>query len=176
MAVADVIKREGQAVFVEVKNKQQLKAFPKALKGDLTGMYKNPYPYVLFADPALKKVYGAFHHNQLKSKDFRGLFRDTKKQIREAIKAGDFLAAEPPVNEKYDVKPEVATASEVVQISDKTVYDWKSAQGTTIRARLISVSEEEFVFQSEEGREIRATAEQLAAETVEKARSLASKE
>jgi len=171
VAVADVIKREGQGVMVEVKNKKQLQQFPKALKSDLHKLYKNPYPYVVFADPALTKSYGSFHHNQLKSKDFRSLFRDTKKQIREAIKAKSFLAAEPPVDEKYEVQD--AVESKPTVITDKTIYDWKSAQGSIIRARLVSIEGDNFVFETEGGKSIEASADQLTSESVEKARGLA---
>lgn len=132
----------------------------------------------MLADPGLKKVYGTYNHATLKAQDYRAIFRDAKNAARDAIKDGSFSkdlaneeAAVADGGEGDAAGPEPAG---IVKVEDGTFQDWTSEKGSKINAKLVAVEGDAlFVFETKSGKTIRATAAQLSAASVKKARELA---
>lgn len=137
-------------------------------------------PIVVLADPGLKKVYGAFNHATLRNQDYRGIFRDTKEEVREAVKAGtfskDLAAAEaPPATETADdFKPESVESEGLLKVDNPQFEKWTSSTGSEILAKLVGVQDEiTFIFETKAGKTVRVTTDKLSAETVRRGRELA---
>lgn len=134
------------------------------------------YPIVIFTDPGLTKVYGTYTHAKLKGQDYGSIFRDLKRSVREAIKDGSFsteLAGDGAVSGDNADVPDSDPIG-IVTIENGEMREWSSAAGTTIVAKLLSVEGEDlFVFEAENGRNIRTTSEKLSPQSVKEARELA---
>lgn len=117
-------------------------------------------PIVIFTDPAMETIYGNFNHPKMKTQKYDSIFKDTKSQIKHAIKSGSFQLG--------------AKAAKFVTIQGAHIENWTSSKGTLIKAKLIGIEDEQvFVFETESGKKIRATAEQLSPECVVKANKMA---
>ena len=109
----------------------------------------------------MKKIYGAYNHAELKKQNYTKIFSKMKTEVSGAVKDGSFA--------KVGDKDKVVT-----KVKEGKVMDWKSAKGTTIKARLVAVEDGKvFVFETEKGKTIRAKEDQLAKESVKKAREMA---
>jgi hypothetical protein len=177
MTAAKAIKSEGSAVIVDTSEFSEL---PDVVKKAIQG--KGSLPMVVFVDPGMQNVYGAFGHSELKGQDYRGVFRDTKRKIRDAKKAGSFVtdlnAAPVEVAAKDAVADDVEIVDivERVQVEEGEITRWTSSKGKVLMARLVAIEGEEsetFVFQTAAGKEIRAEAQHLSDESVERAREMA---
>ena len=61
-----------------------------------------------------------------------------------------------------------------MKVANASVESWKSAQGSEIKAKLVGIEDETtYLFETEDGKTIRATANQLDKESVAKARKAA---
>jgi hypothetical protein len=177
MTAAKAIKSEGSAVIVDTSEFAKLPdVVKKAIKG------KGSLPMVVFADPGMQNVYGTFGHSQLRGQDYRAIFRDTKRAIRNAAKAGTFVTDLDVVPVKVDGKDVVADEVDVVdivervQVEEGEITRWTSSKGKVLMARLKAVEGDEteiFVFETAAGREIRVEAQHLSDESVERAREMA---
>ncbi|YCM43722.1 hypothetical protein V2O64_20665 [Verrucomicrobiaceae bacterium 227] len=117
-------------------------------------------PIVIFVDPGMKNIYGSFNHPAMKAQNYGEIFKDAKDSIRKAQREGSFA-----FTDKEPVLVKVANAS---------VESWKSAQGSEIKAKLVGIEDETtYLFETEDGKTIRATANQLDKESVAKARKAA---
>ena len=117
-------------------------------------------PIVILVDPGMKHIYGTFNHPDMKSQNYGEVFKDAKDNIRKAQREGTFA-----FTDKVPV---------VVKVANGAVESWKSAQGTEIKAKLVGVEDDTtYIFETEAGKTIRASADQLAKESVAQARQAA---
>lgn len=120
-------------------------------------------PIVIFTDPAMETIYGSFNHPKMKTQKYDTIFKDAKSNIKKAIKDGSFKLG--------------ANAPKIVTIEDAQIENWTSSKGTLIKAKLIGVEDSKlFIFETESGKKIRATAKQLTKESVEKAKKMAAQD
>ena len=117
-------------------------------------------PIVILVDPGMKHIYGTFNHPAMKSQKYGEVFKEARDAIRKAQQDGTFaLTAKEPV---------------VVKVANAQIESWKSAQGSEIKAKLVGVEDDEtYLFETADGKTIRATAAQLDQESVAKARKAA---
>lgn len=133
----------------------------------LPDLVKNAYrtggasiPIVILVDPALEKIYGRFDHPAMKSQKYGDIFKEVKSSISKAQNAGTFATG--------------GKAPVIVKVEAGKMEAWKSSAGTEIKAKLISVEDDTiYIFETEAGKTLRATAAQLSKESVAKARSTA---
>lgn len=136
-------------------------------------------PVVILADPGMKKIYGSYNHAALRGQDYRGIFRDVKDEVREAIKAGTFsndlaVAEADTDTAAADYQPEEVESEGLAKVADPQFETWTSSAGSEIVAKLIAVQDDiTFIFESKDGKTIRTTADKLSVETVRRARELA---
>lgn len=72
------------------------------------------------------------------------------------------------------LKNEVADGPQVLKVEGTEIQEWGSAKGSTIKAKLIGIENDEiYLFETGTGTEIRATASQLSKESVARARKIA---
>jgi hypothetical protein len=136
------------------------------------------YPYVIFADPAMGKIYGTYNHTALKGQNYRDIFRDAKKAASADIRNRTFntaLGAKAENGGKGQEADELDPgADKVIQVEDPEMETWTSSVGTTIRAKLISVENRTtFVLLTEAGKMIKVTADKLSPASAKAARELA---
>ncbi len=132
----------------------------------LPALVKNAYrtggasiPIVIFTDPAMTKIYGRYDHPGMETQKYDTIFKDTKTEIRTALKEGGFDLGE--------------FAPKVAKTKDAKVEDWISSKGTTIKAKLVGIEDEKiFLFETAAGKTIRATSAQLSKESIEKAKQM----
>ena len=92
MAVLKELKRVGVVVFVDSNSKSEdYKAAPQEVSSKLQKV-SGSLPIVALTSADMTQDFGSFAHKQLKSQDFRKIFKDAKKKIREAKKAGSLAA------------------------------------------------------------------------------------
>ncbi len=133
----------------------------------LPDLIKNSYrtggasiPIVIITDPAIQKIYGRFDHPAMKSQKYDLLFKDLKADISEAQNQGTFFSGQ--------------NAPKILKVANGTLQNWQSSAGTQIKAKLIGIEDDSiYLFETEAGKTIRATAQQLAPESVTKARQSA---
>lgn len=158
---------------VSVSASKAVLSFSKSIVVDtsetagLPALIKNAYrtggasiPIVIFTDPGLTKIYGRYDHPAMKSQKYGEVFKDAKDNIQKSKKDGSFMTG--------------GKKAEMVKVEGGGIESWKSAKGTEIKAKLIGVEDNTtYVFQTESGKTIRATAAQLDKESVAKARKAA---
>ena len=115
-------------------------------------------PKVFVMDPALTQSFGEFNHEELKGKNWSSIFKGAKGGISSALRKGSFIKA-----------------SKVAKAKDAVVEYWKSSAGTNMKAKLVAIEDDSvFVFETAEGKTIRASEKQLSPESVARAKSLVS--
>ena len=132
----------------------------------LPSLVKNAYrtggasiPIVIFTDPGMTKIYGTYNHPKMKGQNYGQIFADTKDKIRASLREGTFDLG--------------AAAPKLAKTKGAKVEDWISSKGTTIKAKLVGIEDDKiFLFETEAGKAIRATAAQLSKESVEKAKKM----
>ncbi|MGJ8696144.1 MAG: hypothetical protein ACSHYF_07485 [Verrucomicrobiaceae bacterium] len=132
----------------------------------LPALVKNAYrtggasiPIVIFTDPGMTQIYGSYNHPQMKSQNYGEIFADTKDKIRDSIKEGTFALG--------------GAAPKIAKAEGSKVEEWTSSKGTPINAKLLGIEDDKiFLFATEGGKTIRATADQLSKESVEKAKGM----
>lgn len=113
-------------------------------------------PKVFVMNPALTKSYGSFDHAELKGKNWAAIFRKARAAVSAAVADGSF-----------------APAGTVAKVEGAEVEEWKSAAGSTIKAKLVAVEDDSvFVFETANGKTIRTTADKLSEASVKRAREL----
>ena len=133
----------------------------------LPDLIKNAYrtggasiPIVIFTDPGVTKIFGRYDHPAMKSQKYGMIFKATRDEVAKAKKDGNFSKKS---------KPEVLT-----KIEGGKLESWKSSAGSEIKAKLVAIEDKQtYIFLTEAGKTIRATAEQLDATSVTRARKLA---
>ncbi|MDP0490699.1 MAG: hypothetical protein Q7Q71_06590 [Verrucomicrobiota bacterium JB023] len=171
MTAAKEIKSEGVPLMVEIDEIPQL---PAAVHKAVQSF--GSYPYVVFSDPSGSHVYGAFEYKQLKSGDYRSVFRDVKKDIRAAQQDGSIVSVTPetgggakPKGGSAQGEPGGSSDGLLTRrvITGQDFESWTSAKGSAIKGRLIGVQPGGvYVFELTNGREIKASEKQLAPESV----------
>jgi len=117
-------------------------------------------PIVILIDPGLKNIYGIYDHPAMKSQKYSSIFKEGRTQIRKAQQKGSFSLTDREVV--------------LVKVENTQIDSWKSAQGSEIRAKLIGVEDQSlFIFETDAGKVIRAHEDQLAPESVTRARKQA---
>lgn len=117
-------------------------------------------PIVIFTDPGISQTFGRFDHPAMKSQKYDKIFKPARDSISKSKKDGTFSNG--------------GKAPVVVKVEGTKIDTWKSAAGTAIKAKLVGIEDDSiYLFQTSEGKEIRATADQLDKESVTKARKLA---
>ena len=158
---------------VSVSASKAVLGFSKSIVVDISetpglpALIKNAYrtggasiPIVIFSDPGVTKIYGRYDHPAMKNQKYGTIFKPTRDSISKAKKEGTFA--------KKD-KPTV-----VVKFDGGKFESWKSAAGTEIKAKLVGVEDDTtYLFVTEAGKTIRATAAQLDKTSVARARKLA---
>jgi hypothetical protein len=115
-------------------------------------------PIVIFTDPGISQTFGRFDYPAMKSQEFTKIFKTARERIQAAKDDGTFSAKE----------------TTMVEVNGSEIETWKSAAGTEIKAKLVGIEDDSvYLFETEAGKTIRATAKQLDAESVAKARKLA---
>tara|TARA_B110000881_G_C18436233_1_gene443552 strand:+ start:268 stop:771 length:504 start_codon:yes stop_codon:yes gene_type:complete len=133
----------------------------------LPDLIKNAYrtggasiPIVIFTDPSMTQIYGRYDHPAMKSQKYGEVFKEAKDRIQKSKKDGSFSSGGKKVV--------------LVKVEGTAVESWKSAKGTGIKAKLVGVEDDAtYLFETETGKIIRATAAQLDKESVANARKAA---
>ncbi|MDP0491159.1 MAG: hypothetical protein Q7Q71_08950 [Verrucomicrobiota bacterium JB023] len=113
-------------------------------------------PKVILMNPGLTANYGGFSHQEMTGKNWSIIFREARGAISQAKREGSFL-----------------DSASLVKVEDSQIEKWTSAAGSVIEAKLVAVDGEVFVFETSAGKTIRAAADKLSEESVQRARSLA---
>lgn len=117
-------------------------------------------PIVIFADPGMSQTFGRFDHPAMKTQKYGEIFKPARDLISKAQKEGTFANG--------------GKAPVMVKVANGEIETWKSAAGTEIKAKLIGVEDDAiYVFETADGKTIRANAKQLDATSVAKARQRA---
>ncbi len=117
-------------------------------------------PIVILVDPGMKKIYGTFNHPKMKTQKYGEIFKQAREDIRKAKKGGTFDLGE--------------NAPVIVKVEDSVMSEWQSSKGSVIKAKLVGVEDDKiYLFETANGKTIRATAAQLNADSVKKARKAA---
>lgn len=158
---------------VSVSASKAVLSFSKSIVVDtsetagLPALVKNAYrtggasiPIVIFTDPGVTKIYGRYDHPAMKSQKYGQVFKDARDSIQKSKQDGSFVTGGKKV--------------ELVKVEGGKIESWKSAKGTEIKAKLVGIEDgSTFVFETEGGKTIRATAAQLDKESVAKAKKAA---
>ena len=149
------------------------------------------YPYVILADPAMTKVYGAYNHAKLKGQNYRDIFRDAKRDASTDIKEDTFnieLDAKPEekpeekVAEKSESTSSTSTTQaapaepkkDIIKIENPEMKSWTSSRGTKIEAKLMGFEDKTtFVFITSTGKTLRVTGDKLSLTSLNAAKKLA---
>lgn len=117
-------------------------------------------PIVIFTDPGVTQTFGRFDHPAMKKQNYREIFQPARAGILAARKKGTFLKG--------------GQAPVIVKVENAKIEAWKSAAGTEIKAKLTGVQDDSiYLFETEDGQAIQATARQLDPKSVARARELA---
>lgn len=115
-------------------------------------------PFVVFTDAKAEEIYGTFNYVELKKQDYAKIFTDVMSKAKTALKDGSFANG----------------TAEKTEVKGAALSDWESSAGSKIKARLVAViGKDRFVFETEAGKEIQVTSDQLTADSTKKARALA---
>lgn len=133
----------------------------------LPDLVKNAYrtggasiPIVILTDPGMTKIYGRFDHPGMKTQKYGEIFKEARDSISKAQKEGTFIQG--------------VAAPVVVKVEGGKIESWKSSAGTEIKAKLIGIEDDTtYLFETEAGKTLRATATQLDQDSVTRARKLA---
>jgi hypothetical protein len=164
---------KGMVIPVIVNIHSEMGALPAKVKEANPG---GPYPFVIFADPAMDKIYGTYNHTQLKGQDYRSIFRDAKKTASADIRNKTFnIALDAQAGNKDEGgEKKGGDDGKIVKVEDSEIQTWTSSAGTTIKAKLVAVENRTtFVFTTAAGRTIRVTADKLSPASAKAARELA---
>jgi len=116
-------------------------------------------PIIIFADPGIEKIYGRYDHPSMKKQNYGVIFKDAKDKVRKAQADGTFATGPAPV---------------IAKVEGGKIESWKSSAGTEIKAKLVGIEDDTtYLFETEDGKTLRATAAQLDKESVAKARKAA---
>ena len=117
-------------------------------------------PIVILVDPGLETIYGRFDHPAMKTQKYDTIFKEAKDNITKAKTAGTFSDG--------------GKAPVIAKVEGAKMDSWKSSAGTEIKAKLIGVEDDTtYLFETADGKTLRATAAQLDKESVAKARKAA---
>lgn len=163
---------KGKVIPVLVNIHTEMGALPAKVKEANQG---GAYPYVIFANPAMNKIYGSYNHAKLRGQDYRTIFRDARKEASADIRNKTFnVALEAKANDDGEEDNDGGNNQKIVRVEDSDYQDWTSSAGTTINAKLVSVENRStFVFKTKAGRTIRVTADKLSPASAKAARELA---
>lgn len=117
-------------------------------------------PIVILVDPGMKHIYGTFNHPAMKSQNYDEVFNEAKDGIRKAQREGTFaLTDKEPV---------------LIKVEKSAVESWKSSAGSEIKAKLVGIENDSiYIFETENGKTIRASVAQLDRASIIKARKAA---
>lgn len=133
----------------------------------LPELIKNAYrtggasiPIVIFTDPGVTKIFGRYDHPAMKTQKYGTVFKPARDGVAKAKKEGTFADGG---------KPAVIT-----KVEGGKLESWKSSAGTEIKAKLVGIEDDKiYLFVTEAGKSIRATAAQLDKTSVARARKQA---
>lgn len=173
MTVCEDSRSTGTIVIVDC-TKEHLSQLPRPIKKAFTdrGEY---WPKVVITDAAMSRVFGSYSYQQLKPKDFRSLFRDAKRDFKEASNAGELPELVEAEEDKETSKSETSNRNESAESSfePSEFQQWTSAQGNKIDARLVAMDDNNhYVFETRDKKKIKILLVQLSEESQAKAREV----
>ena len=165
------LKSLGVVVFLDVgKNSEEYQLVPAEVNKGFKAAGTGAVPSVYLTSADLTQDFGSFGFNTLKSKDFRKVFKDAKKEIREAKKVGalsSLTAVEETATDTVEDEPGV------VKISDPELLSLTTAKGAAIKVKLLRVVENKtYVFETSKGKKIEAQLEHLSSESQEQVKTI----
>lgn len=169
MTVCEDSRSIGTVVIVD-SSKKDLYQLPDPIQKAFAdqGTY---WPKVVITDAAMTRVFGSYSYQEMKPKEFRSLFRDAKRDFKEASNAGELPALGEEKGTESDSSNEVGSAESSFEPSE--FQQWTSAKGNKIEARLIAVDENNhYVFETQTKKKIKILLVQLSEESQAKAREI----
>lgn len=135
-------------------------------------------PIAVVTDPGVSKVYGAYSHGDLRSRNFRQIFNDARRDFRRDngdgsipkvadVRSGNVTPGASSGDAEDGAMPAPAATSD---FSATGFASWTSAQGSTIEARINGVDGDRILFLLRDGRQIPVAADQLDTASLDRAR------
>ena len=162
----------GKIVIVDV-TKTERQQLPKNVQ-EAFAKGGNSWPVVVMTDPAMSKIYRTYSYQDLKPKDFRGLFRDGKRAHGKDADAGILPAPGAAAPDEEDTD-EVADNDddENSNFEPSDFESWRSSKGSLIEARLVAVNAKgAYVFETRAGKRIPVAPDQLDLASREQAKAV----
>lgn len=127
---------------------------------------------VVILSPDLTQKFGAFKYAQLKPQEFSKIFRDAKKKIREAKKLGGLSSVGKVEIADQEAQDTESSKAGVVTIASPQLESWESKQGSEIKAMLMRVENDLFIFKTSKGKILKVKSSQLSTDSVDRAKAL----
>ena len=124
-----------------VVDRSGMNSLPKAVKDGFASIKSNTIPQVVIADATGNKVYGAYSYESMRTRNFRSLWKDAVKTMKE---------------EGKEIKREAEAAAK--EAAFKT---WTSTSGSKIEARIFSINGEQVTLITREGKAFKLNKSQL---------------
>ena len=113
-------------------------------------------PKVFVMNPGLTESYGAYNHEELKGKNWNGIFKTAKGAVGTAKSAGTFIQA-----------------AKVVKIENSQIEKWQSAAGSALEAKLMAIEDDSnLVFETASGKIIRTSIDKLSKDSQARVKAL----
>lgn len=133
-------------------------------------------PIAVVTDPAMTKVYGSYSHGDLRSRNFRQIFNDARRDFRRdnsdgAIpKVADVRSGAVTPGDSSGGAEAMPADPAAADFSGTPFASWTSAHGSTIEARINGIDGDHILFVLRDGRQISVAADQLDGGSLERAR------
>jgi len=166
------MKSIGKVVFVDItKGVNEEMKLPSEVTAYFDKIKEDTIPSVVIVSPDLTQCFGFYSYSQLKPQNYSKIFKEAKKKIKEAKKAGG-LSSVGKV-EVAEAEAKDATDTDTVTINSPTLETWKSKQGSEIKAMLIRVEHDDlFIFKTSKGKTLKVKPSQLSSDSVERVEKL----
>lgn len=147
---------------------------PKAVKEKFRSL-SGSLPMAVVSDPTGNRIYGAYNHADLRSRNFNTIFREAKRAFRADLAKGDLPAPQAEDAEENGTSAATAeTPAEAPRTFDNLpMEDWTSAQGSRIKARLTRMDQTTVTLVAPDGRTFTVQRDQLSEESRRRLAALA---
>ena len=141
---------------------------------------KNLVPYVVITTPDTTEKFAGYSHKHLSGGDYVKIFREAKKKIREAKKAGRLSSVtsadtgeSKETESKTDTITKTSTEGQTIVIVSPATEQWISSSDTTLQAKLMSVEKGQVcIFKTAKGKSIKVKLDQLSTTSADRVREL----
>ncbi len=148
-----------KVVFVDSKERRSL---PRKVSSALNSI-GGSLPLLVFLSPDGEIKLGSFNHASLKGQEYRKIFKETKKKIKDTKKEGGFknsgVAGKTDDANKADASDKAE--SDAVMIANPVERTWTSSKGREIKAKLIKFEDGAYSLKTSKGRVITVKAGDL---------------